>query len=137
MNEWIKRTLGVSAAGLLIILASNGKALVDALYAAWLFLLKLSASAPLGLASFALALALAVAAQAFVQRLLESVQCARSRETVLSAVALVFGFGVMFLQLRTTFGALLGLLAGFTGPFAYQALGALVGLIRRSAKGAK
>lgn len=130
MNRWVQSTMGVSAAALLVLLASNGKQLVEALEAAWLFLMKLSETAPMGLASFAMALTLAVLAQAFVSRVIEQLKCASSREVVRSAVSLLFGFSVMYLQLPTVKGALLGLLAGFAGPFAYQAVAALCGLIR-------
>jgi hypothetical protein len=134
MNDWIKNTLGISAAGLFVLLATHGEAVVDALLAAWIFLLKLASTAPMGLASFALALALAVAAQAYLQRIVAALRCERSREVILSGASLAIGFAVMFLQLRTVNGALLGLLAGFSGPFAYQALAALVGLLRRGAR---
>lgn len=132
MNAWLKNSLGLTAAGLFVLLATHGTKVIEALQAAWLFLLKLADTAPLGLASFILAIALAVAAQAFVQRLVVALKCARSREVVLSAVALLAGFATMFMQLRTTQGALLGLLAGFSAPFAYQALAALCGLLRPS-----
>lgn len=130
MNKWLQSTLGVSAAALMVLLASNGKALVEALEAAWLFLMKLVETAPMGLASFAMALTMAVLAQAFIARLADQLKCASSREVVKSAVSLLFGFAVMYLQLPTVKGALLGLLAGFAGPFAFQAVAALCGLIR-------
>lgn len=130
MNKWLQSTLGVSAAALMVLLASNGKALVEALEAAWLFLMKLVETAPMGLASFAMALTMAVLAQGFIARLADQLKCASSREVVKSAVSLLFGFAVMYLQLPTVKGALLGLLAGFAGPFAFQAVAALCGLIR-------
>lgn len=130
MNKWLQSTLGVSAAALLVLLASHGKSFIEALEASWVFLLKLVETAPMGLASFAMSLTMAVLAQAFIARVAEQLKCASSREVIRSAVSLLFGFAVMYLQLPTVKGALLGLLAGFAGPFAYQAVAALCGLIR-------
>lgn len=130
MNRWLQSAFGVTAATLLVLLASHGKALVEAIEAAFLFLFKLSETAPMGLASFMLSLALCVAALASFQRIAAAIKCDRSREVVMSALSLLIGFSVMFLQLRTVQGALLGLLAGFSGPFVYQAVAALIGLVR-------
>lgn len=136
MNDWLKNAIGLSFGGLLIILAGNTKALIEGLLASWLFLLKLVDTAPMGLASFALALALAVSGQAFVQRILPRVNRAqmRQREASISLLGLAIAFAVMFVQLRTTYGALLGLLAGFAAPVAYQAVEGLLALLRRKVR---
>lgn len=129
MNKWLQGTLGISAAGLLVLLATNGKALVDVALGVWLFLLKLSETAPMGLASFALALAIAVFSQPFLRRALRELHCDASRDFLCMCGALVIGLGVMCLQLPTTKGALLGILAGLLAPIAWKGADALAGLL--------
>lgn len=128
MNKWLQGTLGISAAGLLVLLASNGKALVDVALGVWLFLLKLCDTAPMGLASFALAFAIAVFSQPFVHRALRELHCEASREFLSMCGGLAVGMIVMLLQLPTTKGALLGILAGLLAPLAWKGIDALAGL---------
>jgi len=136
MNAWLKSTLGISAAGLLVLLAANGKALVDVLLAAWLFLLKLAATAPLGVSSFALALALAVLVQPFVRRWIAPlVACTASRDFLVESAALAVGFAVMWGQLRSINGALLGILAGLLAPYVHKGAAALLALAWRAGHG--
>lgn len=127
---WTITTAGVVA--ILGALALNGGKLVEVATGAWLFLLKLSATAPLGLSSFLLALSLGVASRPFLLHYLPPMPCKASRDFVIDASALVIGCGVMFAQLRTLNGLLLGLLAGFAAPLIAKALGALFGLTRRT-----
>lgn len=108
--------------------ALNGGKPVEVATGAWLFLLNLSKTAPLGLSSFLLALALAVASRPFLLRYLPAMPCHASREFVIDTVALLTGFAVMFGQLRTLNGALLGLLAGFAAPLVARGIAALWGL---------
>lgn len=129
MNKWMQGTLGISAAGLLVLLATNGKALIDVALGVWLFLLKLCETAPMGLASFALAFAIAVFSQPFVHRALREVHCDASKDFLAMCAALVVGVGVMLLQLPTTKGALLGILAGLLAPFAWKGIDAIAGLV--------
>lgn len=126
MNKFFKSTLGISAAGLLVLLAANGAALVDAALGAWQFLLTLADTAPLGLSSFVLALALAVAAQPFVRKwIAPRVGCVPSREFVIESAALAIAVVVMWIQTRDLSGLLLGILAGFAAPYVQKALAAL------------
>lgn len=127
MNKTITWS-GIAAAAALI--AANGAKVIEVALGVWLFLLKLTETAPLGLASFALALALGVASRPFLLRYLPATPCRTSRDFIVDASALVIGLGVMFVQLRTLNGALLGLLAGFAAPLVARAIGALLGLTR-------
>jgi hypothetical protein len=136
MNNWLKSTIGVSLAGFIIILAANGAAFFEALQAGWLFLLKLGASAPLGLSSFLLALAMAVAAQPFLRKWLpQHVRCIESREFLIESIALAIGIGVMYGQLRTLNGLLLGILAGLLAPYLQKGIAMLVALSLRATVG--
>ncbi len=121
-----------TAIAILGAIAMNGGKLVEVATGAWLFLLKLSETAPMGLSSFLLALALGVASRPFLLHYLPPMPCKASRDFVIDASALVIGCGVMFGQLRTLNGLLLGLLAGFAAPLIAKALGALFGLTRRT-----
>ena len=77
-----------------------------------------------------LALALGVVSRPFLLRYLPAMPCRASRDFVIDASALVIGFGVMFGQLRTLSGALLGLLAGFAAPLVARGIAAVLGIRR-------
>lgn len=130
LDKWFKGAAGIGIPGLIVLYATYGEKFTAALAASFVFLGKLAHDAPLGVTSFLLALALATLAQAWLARFI-TVRCAASKQVILSGVGLAFGVGVMFLQLRTLDGLLLGLLAGFAAPFAYQCAAALAGLLRR------
>lgn len=131
----MNRTSTITAASFAAVLgaiALNGARILEVAAGAWLFLLNLSATAPLGLVSFLLALALGVLSRPFLLHYLPPMPCKASRDFVIDASALVIGVGVMYAQLRTLNGLLLGLLAGFAAPLIAKALGALFGLARRA-----
>jgi hypothetical protein len=132
MNNFFKSMLGISLAGFLVLLASNGAALVDAAGGAWTFLLTLAHTAPLGLSSFVLALALGIAAQPFLRKWLPALQCHASREFIVESVALAIGIAVMWVQLRSLSGLLLGILAGLLAPYVQKGFAAVAGLLYRA-----
>lgn len=124
---------GASIGAAVGLIVANGAKLLEIGQGTWLFLLNLSETAPLGLSSFLLALALAVASRPFLLSYLPAMPCHVSRDFVIDTAALVIGFGVMYGQLRTLNGALLGLLAGFAAPLVARGLSALWGMRRTDA----
>lgn len=129
MNGIVKSTLGISIGGLLVLIATNGPALAEALNGLWLVLLKFSETAPLGLSSFLLSLALGVASQPFLRRWMPALRCPLSRDFLIDSSAIVIALAVMLAQMRSLQGWMLGLLAGFMAPHVFRGLAALGGLI--------
>lgn len=117
------------------LLAANGGKLLELGKGAWLFLISLSQTAPLGLASFALALGLGVVSRPFLLRYLPAAPCHASRDFVIDMLAVLTGIAVMVVQLRTLNGFLLGLLAGFAAPLVAKGLGVLFAWIGRGMSG--
>lgn len=130
MNNWLKSTLGLSAAAAFVLFAQYGKPFVVALDGAFRFLFKLAADAPLGASSFALALALAVGVQPLLYTAMKQLRCPESRDFLVMAAALVVAVAVMWIQLHTLQGLLLGLLAGFAAPHVFKGITALIRLAR-------
>ncbi len=130
----MNRTNTITTAGVIALLgaiALNGSKLLEVATGGWLFLLNLSSTAPMGLVSFLLALGVGIASRPFLLHYLPPMPCKASRDFVIDVFALALGVGVMFAQLRTLNGLLLGLLAGFAAPLVAKGLGALFGLTRR------
>lgn len=132
MNSLVKSMIGTGITGLIVIMALHGAAFVEAMNAAWLFLLKAADDAPLGLSSFFLAMALAIASQPFLRKWLPAMPCRQSREFLVESTALVIGVAVMWLQLHTLYGLLLGLLAGLVAPYIQKGFAAAIALAYRA-----
>lgn len=120
-----------AVAALVTLIATNGPALVEALHAAWLFMLALSKDAPLGLSSFLLAVTLSVAVQLTVRRHWPQTHLA-TRALAIDAIGIVVAFLAVWLQMRTSFGMLLALLAGFMAPTVSRGVQALWCLGKRA-----
>jgi len=130
----MNKTATFTSAGFIALFAAialNGSKVIEVALGAWLFLLNLSETAPLGLSSFLLALSLAIVSRPFLLRYVPAWRCPASRDFVIDSAALAIGFGVMFGQLRTLDGALLGILAGFAAPLLAKGLAAVFGLVWR------
>lgn len=132
MNGVAKSTLGISIAGLLVLIATNGAALAEALQGLWLVMLKFSDTAPLGLSSFLLALALAVVSQPFLRKWMPHLRCPMSRDFLIESAALAIALAVMLAQVRDLKGWMLGLLAGFMAPYVFKGLAAIGSLAWRA-----
>ena len=122
MNDTFKSLFGASLAGLFALFAMNGEEFFASCKAAWLFLLHMTSSAPLGLSSFVLALALGVVTQASLHHWIPRWDNRAMRQFVIESTALAVGVGVMWLQLHSLDGLLLGLLAGFMAPWIQKAI---------------
>lgn len=132
MNGAVKSITGLSLAGLIVLLSVHGPAFFEAMSAAWLFLLKLSAEAPLGLWSCLLALSLATASQPFLRRWVPALRCPLSRDFIIESAALVIGVGVMWAHHQALSSLLLGILVGLVSPYMHKGLSAGCGLLWRS-----
>lgn len=113
------------------LVVANGAKLLEVAEGTWLFLVKLSDTAPLGLASFGLALSLGILSRPPLQKYLPP--CPKHptrREAAIDLSAAVIGAVVMFAQLRTLNGALLGILAGLLAPQLAKVIAVLWGIRR-------
>lgn len=142
MNNWVKSTLGVSLAAFLVLIATYGAQLVEAIKALWLLLIEASKTAPLGLSSFGVAFGLAVLSRWFLRKWIPHLKCPLSRDFIIDGAALLIGVSVTWLQMAANapidrLNALwIGLAAGLSAPLAYNFFAALVGLIGRAMKNA-
>ena len=133
MNAVAKSTVGMSLAGIVVLLAMYGAAFWSALEAGWLFLLKLADTAPLGLTSFLMALEMAIAVQPFLRKwVAPHVHCQDSRDFLVESAALAVGVLVMWAQTRSLQGLLLGLLAGLLAPYLLKGITATLLLAYRA-----
>lgn len=135
MNGFLKSAAWSAVFGVVYLFAAHGKAFFEAMHAGWLFFVKVTSDAPLGLSSFLLALALATASQPFLTRWMPALKCPLSREFLIESAALVIGLGVMWAQLRTLPALMLGTLAGLLAPYLHKGLHALVSLTARAIRG--
>lgn len=138
MNNWMKSTLGVTAAGLIVLIATYGKQLAEAFRALWLFTVEMSDSAPLGLTTFAIALSIATLSRWFVRKWVPHLKCPLSRDFIVDASALLIAVTVTLLQMwgggpSARLSALwAGIGAGLLAPLLYNGLAAVFGLIGRT-----
>lgn len=117
MNNVFKNSIWGIAAAIAIGFATYGSKIVEALHAAWLFMLTLSDEAPLGLTSFAISVTISVLAQLFLRRHWPKSSTAASRSMWVDSIGVVLGGAVMYVLLPTTQGMLLGIMAGFVAPW--------------------
>lgn len=124
---------GISLAGMIALIAANGKAFFEAIGAMPLLLTKLSDALPLGAGSFMLVLTVSGFVWMFTLRWLHAANGsspAQSKDFLAEAVTLLFSLGAMLaldLVSPSPVGAtraativqalMLGLLAGFSAPF--------------------
>lgn len=117
-----------SLTALVTLFATNGKALVEAFVAAWLFALKLS-DGPLGLGYTLLAIGISVGLQLYLRRHYRVAAPAASRSLQIDTIGIVVALVVVFLLIPTIFGFLLGALAGFMAPWVSRGIAAGVCMV--------
>ena len=131
---WTITWAGIAAA--VTLLATNGTTLLEVAKGTWLFLVTLSDTAPLGLTSFLLAVSLAMLVRPMLKKYLPplpenpSQRDVTRRDAAVDFPAVVLGALVMFLQLRTLNGALLGIMAGLLAPQLAKLIAVLWGAVR-------
>lgn len=135
MNNGAKAGWIAAATALVTLLAANGKALAESAHAIWLFLISLSSDAPLGLSSALLALGISCGVQAFLRYHWRATTSAAWRTFAVDSLGVGIALGVMWLQLRTMNGALLGVMVGFMAPWVSRGVAAGACLSWRAATG--
>lgn len=114
-------------------IALNGAKLLEVMNGLWLFLGKLTDTAPMGLWSFTLALALGLLARPALQKYLPPCpDHLTRREGAIDLSGIVIGFVVMYAQLPTFYGVLLGILVGLLAPQVAKWIAVVWGLGRKT-----
>lgn len=126
-------------AGFLLLLgglATNGPGIVTALEGAWLFAIKISATAPLGLASALMTLAACTLLQGWLQHWAPAaIHNPALRAFLIETGTLLAAIVLMRYQLPTASGLqafLLGAIIGFGAPWCWTGMAALWRMVARS-----
>lgn len=116
MSDPIKTLTGVSLAGVVGLFALYGEKFWESARAAWLFLLEITKTAPLGLASFFAALTLATMLVLALDRWIPGCDNKHGRRALIEVAALVAAVYLSWLQIHNLNGLLFGVLAGLMAP---------------------
>lgn len=119
-----KTTTGISwatAIAVLAALAAHSGKIIEALRGLWLLMVDWTSKSPLGLASFFLALGMCVLVSAFLDYWLARVRCSDSRLFVAALAGISSALGVMWIQMATLQGLMLGVMAGLAGDLVFRA----------------
>ena len=116
MNDPVKAVTGASLIGLVAVFAMYGKQFWESALGAWLFLLKITETAPLGLASFFTALLLGTLLNLALRRWVPLSRNPEFRSAALEVISLAGAVLVAWVQLHTLNGLLFGILAGLMAP---------------------
>lgn len=132
MNKTAAAAGSASLTTIVILFAMHGKNVGEALMSLWLVMVAFSKDAPLGLSSFLLSLAMATFSQPFLRKWLPLLDHREARRFIIDASAIGIGFAIMWVQLRTLPGLMLGILAGLAAPPIAKAGSAIWALVGRS-----
>ena len=136
MNNTAKTSVWVLLGAAAVGFATHGTKIIEALHAAWLFLIGMSKEAPLGLTSFLLAVAVSVLVQLFLRRHWRPAGATSAGfSTRVDSIGVAIGIAAMYVQLSTTKGMLLAIMAGFVSPWVSRLVATVVCLsVRRFKK---
>lgn len=135
MSDPIKALTGVSLGGGIVLAAMYGKQFWESAVAAWLFLLQITQTAPLGLASFFAALLLGTMVCLALDRWLPPFSNNHTRRVVQEVTGLGSAVLLSWLQLHQLNGLLFGVLAGLMAPLVARMLLALATFVGRRFRG--
>jgi hypothetical protein len=125
LKDPFKATTGLSVGGLFILLAMNGESFWKGMGGAWDFLLTISKTAPLGVASFFLALTFATLTVIALKRVIPDWRNSHSRSAQIETIGILVGVGLSWYQVQRLQGILFGLLAGFMAGYVARIVMAL------------
>jgi ABC-type spermidine/putrescine transport system permease subunit II len=131
MKDPFKAITGVSLAGVVALFALYGEKFWESARAAWLFLLQITQTAPLGLASFFAALMLGTMTCLALDRWLPPFKNNHTRRVLQEMSGLAVAVGLSWLQLHQLNGLLFGVLAGLMAPLVARMLLALAVFVAR------
>jgi hypothetical protein len=99
--------------------------------AVWLFLLRITETAPIGVWSFLIAAILPACFAPWLRRGLPPTWHSKSRDFIVETAALVAGIALAWLPWQTLPGLLVGIMGGFMSPYLTLGWQAITGLIGR------
>lgn len=132
-----KTTTGISwatAIAVLAALAAHSGKIVEAMRGLWLLMVDWTSKSPLGLGSFFLALGMCILVSSFLDYWLARIRCPDSRQFVAAIAGISSALGVMWIQMASLQGLMLGVMAGLAGDLLFRAGRLLVRMVWRRLK---
>lgn len=105
--------------------------MIENIEAVWLFLLRLTESAPIGVWSFLIAAIVPACFGPYLRRGLPQNWHSKSRDFIVETVALLVGVALAWLPWQTLPGLLVGIVAGLLSPYLTLGWQAVTGLLVR------
>lgn len=107
------------------------ESILQAIEGVWLFFVKITETAPIGMGSFLIAVIVPACLVDRVSKALPATWHTASREFIVESGALVVGIGLAWLPWPTLQGALVGIVAGLLSPYVAKGWLAAWGIGRR------
>ncbi len=131
MKDPLKAATGVSLGGLFVLFALHGEAFWRGALQAWQFLLAITTTAPIGLASFFMALGLSTMLCIALKRSAAWSANAHARGFWIETIVGIAAMAISWLQLPGKGGIMIGLFAGFMAPYLAKAIMGIATWIRQ------